>query len=257
MLKQLVAYVGRDAFLEGARRYFKRHAYGNTRLADLLAMLDETSGRDMATWARSWLQTAGRELPDAAGDVRRGGPDHRARGPRRRAASRPELRPHRVAVGLYRRDSAGELVRYARAEVDVDRGPDGRGGAGGRGAAGTGPGQRRRPDLLQGPLRRGLAGDAARAPRRHHRPPRPRAVLVGAVESDPRRADARPGLRRPGAALRGPRDRHRRAPDAARVGRTRRSTTTPRPDGASGRAAARGGRAARSCGWPSRAASTS
>ena len=30
VLKQLVAYVGRDAFLEGARRYFKRHAYGNT-----------------------------------------------------------------------------------------------------------------------------------------------------------------------------------------------------------------------------------
>ncbi len=32
VLKQLVAYVGRDAFLEGARRYFKKHAYGNTRL---------------------------------------------------------------------------------------------------------------------------------------------------------------------------------------------------------------------------------
>lgn len=31
----------------------------------------------------------------------------------------PELRPHRVAIGLYRRED-GRLVRYARAETDVD-----------------------------------------------------------------------------------------------------------------------------------------
>ncbi|WP_181789347.1 aminopeptidase N, partial [Streptomyces phytophilus] len=59
VLKQLVAYVGRDAFMEGARRYFKRHAFRNTRLADLLAALEETGGRDMSAWSRSWLQTAG------------------------------------------------------------------------------------------------------------------------------------------------------------------------------------------------------
>jgi aminopeptidase N len=35
------------------------------------------------------------------------------------AESHPELRPHRVAVGLYRRAADGGLVRYARAEVDV------------------------------------------------------------------------------------------------------------------------------------------
>ncbi|CAM5581021.1 Aminopeptidase N OS=Streptomyces cyaneofuscatus OX=66883 GN=pepN PE=3 SV=1 [Streptomyces cyaneofuscatus] len=51
--------MGRDAFLEGARRYFKSHAYGNTRLGDLLSVLAETSGRDMTAWSRSWLQTAG------------------------------------------------------------------------------------------------------------------------------------------------------------------------------------------------------
>lgn len=59
VLKQLVAYVGRDAFLEGARRYFKQHAYGNTRLGDLLSVLADTSGRDMTAWSRAWLQTAG------------------------------------------------------------------------------------------------------------------------------------------------------------------------------------------------------
>ncbi|WP_221352457.1 aminopeptidase N [Streptomyces beigongshangae] len=121
VLKQLVAYAGRDAFLEGARRYFKRHAYGNTRLGDLLAALEETSGRDMAAWSRAWLQTAGvnsltpQVLLDAQGRVSELAVLQEA------AESHPELRPHRVAVGLYRREGAdGSLVRYARAEVDVD-----------------------------------------------------------------------------------------------------------------------------------------
>ncbi|MDC2953499.1 aminopeptidase N [Streptomyces gilvifuscus] len=120
VLKQLVAYVGQDAFLEGARRYFKRHAYGNTRLGDLLSVLGETSGRDMAAWARSWLQTAGvnsltpQVLLDAEGRVDELAVVQEA------AESHPELRPHRVAVGLYRRTSQGALERYARAEVDVD-----------------------------------------------------------------------------------------------------------------------------------------
>ncbi|MCX5246044.1 aminopeptidase N [Streptomyces sp. NBC_00201] len=120
VLKQLVAYVGQDAFLEGARRYFKRHAYGNTRLGDLLSALEETSGRDMATWAGSWLQTAGvnsltpHVLLDAEGRVDELAVVQEA------AESHPELRPHRVAVGLYRRTAEGGLERYARAEADVD-----------------------------------------------------------------------------------------------------------------------------------------
>ncbi|MFG2571340.1 aminopeptidase N [Streptomyces sp. NPDC048481] len=119
VLKQLVAYVGQDAFLEGARRYFKRHAYGNTRLGDLLSVLGETSGRDMAGWARSWLQTAGvnsltpQVLLDPRGRVDELAVLQEA------AESHPELRPHRVAIGLYR--LAGDrLERYARAEADVD-----------------------------------------------------------------------------------------------------------------------------------------
>ncbi|MGY0061769.1 aminopeptidase N [Streptomyces sp. LZ34] len=125
VLKQLVAYAGRDAFLEGARRYFKRHAYGNTRLADLLSVLTETSGRDMTAWSRAWLETAGvnvltpQATCDAAGHITELSIVQEAASP-----EHPTLRPHRVAVGLYRRDgaAAGEssaLVRYARAEIDV------------------------------------------------------------------------------------------------------------------------------------------
>lgn len=119
VLKQLVAYVGRDAFLEGARRYFKRHAFGNTRLGDLLSVLAETSGRDMTAWSRAWLQTAGVNVLtpvvtyDGEGRIAELAVTQEA------AASHPELRPHRVAVGLYRLSPEGELVRYARAETDV------------------------------------------------------------------------------------------------------------------------------------------
>ncbi|MPY63317.1 aminopeptidase N [Streptomyces spongiae] len=120
VLKQLVAYVGRDAFLEGARRYFKRNAYGNTRLGDLLSVLEETSGRDMATWSRAWLQTAGvnsltpQVLLDGEGRVGELAIVQDA------PESHPKLRPHRVAVGLYRRAAGGAVERYARVEVDVD-----------------------------------------------------------------------------------------------------------------------------------------
>ncbi|MDO0927698.1 aminopeptidase N [Streptomyces sp. TG1A-8] len=120
VLKQLVAYVGRDAFLEGARRYFKRNAYGNTRLGDLLSVLAETSGRDMTAWARSWLQTAGvnsltpQVLLDGEGRVAELAVVQEA------PESLPELRPHRIAVGLYRRTAAGALERYARVETDVE-----------------------------------------------------------------------------------------------------------------------------------------
>ncbi|MFE2231374.1 aminopeptidase N [Streptomyces sp. NPDC059442] len=115
VLKQLVAYAGRDAFLEGARRYFKRFAYGNTRLADLLSVLEETSGRDMKSWARSWLQTSGVNAltPEVTYD---------AEGRITELAvvqDGDELRPHRAAVGLYRLSAEGALVRYARAETDV------------------------------------------------------------------------------------------------------------------------------------------
>src|SRR5690606_41157022 len=43
----------------GVQAYFKRHAYGNTRLSDLLGALEETYGRDVKTWSRKWLETAG------------------------------------------------------------------------------------------------------------------------------------------------------------------------------------------------------
>ncbi|MEV7284007.1 aminopeptidase N [Streptomyces sp. NPDC093252] len=127
VLKQLVAYVGMDAFFAGVQAYFKRHAFGNTRLSDLLDALEETSGRDLSVWSQKWLQTAGinilRPEIETDGDgvitsfaVRQEAPALPAG-----AQGEPVLRPHRIAVGLYGRDAAsGRLVRLERVELDVD-----------------------------------------------------------------------------------------------------------------------------------------
>ncbi|MFD1048683.1 aminopeptidase N, partial [Kibdelosporangium lantanae] len=59
VLKQLVAYVGEDNFLSGLRVYFAKHAWTNATLADLLAALEEASGRDLSWWSAQWLETTG------------------------------------------------------------------------------------------------------------------------------------------------------------------------------------------------------
>jgi aminopeptidase N len=125
VLKQLVAYVGRDAFLTGVTAYLQRYAWGNATLADLLGHLEASSGRDLDVWSRSWLQTAGVNtlVPEVQLDewglpagvrIRQTAPD-----------GHPELRSHRLAVGLYElmpgEDGAPErLVRVHRVELDVE-----------------------------------------------------------------------------------------------------------------------------------------
>jgi aminopeptidase N len=121
VLKQLVAYVGLDNFLAGLRRYFAAHAFGNATLADLLAALEEASGRDLSGWGAQWLQTTGLNLlrPEFSVDDRGRFTEFAVlQGGARPGAG--ELRTHRLAVGVYDDDPAsGKLVRTHRVEVDV------------------------------------------------------------------------------------------------------------------------------------------
>ncbi|WP_445401042.1 aminopeptidase N [Streptomyces sp. LE64] len=126
VLKQLVAYVGQDAFFAGVQQYFKRHAYGNTRLSDLLGALEETSGRDLRNWSRQWLETAGINVlrpeivTDGDGVITSFAVRQEAPALPVGAKGEPTLRPHRIAVGLYSPDADGKLVRVERVELDVD-----------------------------------------------------------------------------------------------------------------------------------------
>ena len=117
VLRQLVAWVGEDAFFAGVRHYFRRHAYANTTLADFLGALEEASGRDLAAWSRQWLQTAGVNTLRGAPEVSDGRFSSFAV-VQEAPAGHATLRDHRLAVGLYD-DEGGALVRRRRAELDV------------------------------------------------------------------------------------------------------------------------------------------
>ncbi len=125
VLKQLVAYVGEDEFFAGVREYFKRHAWGNTRLADLLDALEETSGRDLKSWSAAWLETAGINVLRPRIEVAEDGTltsltvCQEAPALPAGAKGEPVLRPHRIAVGFYDLVD-GRLTRSHRVELDVD-----------------------------------------------------------------------------------------------------------------------------------------
>ena len=106
VLKQLVAYVGRENFLDGVRKYFAAHAWGNATLADLLAALEETSGRDLAAWSAEWLQTAGVNTLRPSYSLDADGRFTEFAVEQEAPATHPVLRSHRIAIGLYDRTEA-------------------------------------------------------------------------------------------------------------------------------------------------------
>ena len=106
VLKQLFAFVGEEACVDGLRGYFAKHAWGNTRLADLMSELELASGRDLAGWTDGWLDTAGTDRLTLE-TSRSGRILLHATGP-----NGIPPRPHRLDVGVYDRGSDGaSLVR--------------------------------------------------------------------------------------------------------------------------------------------------
>lgn len=119
VLKQLAAWVGVEAFFAGVAAYFKKHEWSNTELSDLLAELETTSGRELSTWSKKWLETAGvntlsPEIVTAAdGTITRFAIVQTA------PADYPTIRPHRLGVGFYELEGDA-LVRVHHIELDVD-----------------------------------------------------------------------------------------------------------------------------------------
>jgi aminopeptidase N len=118
VLKQLVAYVGRENFLAGVRRYFAAHSWGNATLRDLLSALEAVSDRDLTAWSREWLETAGVNTLRPAYTIDSAGRFTSFTVVQEAPESHPVLRSHRIAIGLYSRTDRG-LVRTARVETDV------------------------------------------------------------------------------------------------------------------------------------------
>ncbi len=131
VLKQLVHWVGREHFFTGLRAYFKAHAWGNADFTDLLRELSAASGRDLTEWVRVWLQTAGvttlRPEIVATGEGGAGAVMKEVTITQQAPEDHPQLRPHRLAIGLYDLQDPGRdhgdkpsLVRVAQLSADID-----------------------------------------------------------------------------------------------------------------------------------------
>jgi aminopeptidase N len=121
VLKQLAAWVGIDEFFAGVGAYFRKYAFDNTELKDLLRELEVTSGRDLTPWALLWLETAGVNTlsPEIETDAEGTITAFRIR--QTAAPEQPTIRPHRLAIGFYDGTGAGtKLVRTHRIELDID-----------------------------------------------------------------------------------------------------------------------------------------
>ncbi|WP_091604171.1 aminopeptidase N [Arthrobacter koreensis] len=120
VLKQLVAWVGQDKFMQGVREYFGKHSWGNTELTDLLSELEAASGRDLGEWSAQWLETAGVNTLRPVLETNDDGVITSFAVAQSAVAEYPTLRPHRLAIGFYTTADDGRLRRAHRVELDVD-----------------------------------------------------------------------------------------------------------------------------------------
>ncbi|MGB5345214.1 MAG: aminopeptidase N [Woeseia sp.] len=101
VLRQIEYRLGADTFRRGINIYLKRHATGNTELADFVAALAEASGTDLDAWAQEWLFTAGANTLEAQFNCAAGVVTDFAL-LQSAAADHPLLRTQKVQVGLLR-----------------------------------------------------------------------------------------------------------------------------------------------------------
>ncbi len=124
VLKQLVAWVGLENFLVGLRAYFRAHAFGNSEFADLLGALEASSGRELDSWAKEWLQTSGVNTLIPRFELAQDGTYSSFSVEQTATVEHPTLRRHRLGIGLYDEVPDGEggsrLVRRTDLEVDVE-----------------------------------------------------------------------------------------------------------------------------------------
>jgi len=125
VLRQLVAWVGDEAFLAGLNEHFAAHAYGNATLADLLAAVSKASGRDLTGWADLWLRRA--QVNTLRAEVERDDQGRYAAVSlvQTAPAGYATLRPHKIGIGLFDRGADGVVLRRRLIVADIDPAVDG------------------------------------------------------------------------------------------------------------------------------------
>ena len=111
VIRQLIEFIGDEAFLEGIRQYLGDHSFGNGTLADFLGAMERSSGTQLSEWSRGWLLTAGVDTiaVDRAGSVTREAP-----------ADHPADRPHAFDIATY---TEGAQTSRQALTLDADSAP--------------------------------------------------------------------------------------------------------------------------------------
>ncbi|MCW4602276.1 aminopeptidase N [Janibacter sp. RAF52] len=109
VIRQLIEFIGDEAFLEGIRQYLGDHSFGNGTLADFLGAMEAASGQPLADWSRAWLETAGVDRIEVGRDgsvTRTAPPEH------------PADRPHAFDIATY---TDGAETSRVQLTLDADR----------------------------------------------------------------------------------------------------------------------------------------
>lgn len=109
VIRQLIEFIGDEAFLKGIRQYLGDHSFGNGTLADFLGAMEAASGQPLADWSRAWLETAGVDRIEVGRDgsvTRTAPPEH------------PADRPHAFDIATY---TDGAETSRVQLTLDADR----------------------------------------------------------------------------------------------------------------------------------------
>ncbi|UDY24472.1 aminopeptidase N [Nocardioides sp. Kera G14] len=120
VLKQLVAWVGLEPFLTGLRAYFKEFEFANPEFKDLLAALEKSSGRELASWGTEWLQQAGVNTLAPEFTLAADGTFESLKVRQTAHPDWPTIRRHRLGIGFYNSSESGVLSRTDYLEVDIE-----------------------------------------------------------------------------------------------------------------------------------------
>lgn len=101
VLKQLEYYVGKRAFRNALRNYFKTHEFGNTNLQDFIGALEASSGKDLSRWTHDWLKTAGLNSVETELFCEKGKLNH-VKLYQSAPPKHPQIREHRTKLGFYK-----------------------------------------------------------------------------------------------------------------------------------------------------------
>lgn len=110
-LKQLYYFVGPKSFERGLKKYFKKHAYKNTKINDLVNAIGRASHRNLQDWKSLWLEKAGVNTLKVNWKCRKGvvsSFDLVQSGEHPVTGEAQALRPHKTEIGFYRLSGRGK-----------------------------------------------------------------------------------------------------------------------------------------------------